>query len=97
VHELKLRTGELLKQDAGDMLRAADAGGTLGRLTRIGLEPGDELLEVVGRRKANSPLPTSISAKRFTARATTGRIPMLLSCDPCMRYFLVRRAPSRDH
>src|SRR6202022_2572780 len=41
----------LLEEDAGEMAGGADAGNARGRLARVGLEPGDQLLQVV-RRKA---------------------------------------------
>ena len=48
-HELEARPGAVLEQDAADMRRAADAGISHRRLAGIGLEPGNQALEVVRR------------------------------------------------
>jgi hypothetical protein len=48
-HELELGAGDLLEIDTGDVLAGAQARGALGRLVRIGLQPGDQLLEILRR------------------------------------------------
>jgi hypothetical protein len=48
-HEAEAGAGFFLQKNAADVVRAADAANTLGYLVRIGLQPSDEPLEVVGR------------------------------------------------
>src|SRR2546430_5746438 len=48
-HEPETGAGDVLKIDAADMLSAARPGGALGRV-RIGVEPGDQLLEILRRQ-----------------------------------------------
>jgi hypothetical protein len=49
-HEAELRAGRLLEIDAADVLAGAEAGGSLGGFVRVGLEPGDHVLEVFSRK-----------------------------------------------
>jgi hypothetical protein len=50
MRELKVRAGNVLEQNAENMLGAADARGAGGHLVRIGLQPTDQFLEVVRRQ-----------------------------------------------
>ena len=53
-HELEARAGRFLEEDAGDMRRAAGAGGALRRRVGVGLQPGDQILQVFRGQRPSS-------------------------------------------
>ena len=56
-HELEARAGVLLQIDQAELRAGACADRSAGGLVRIGLQPGDQLLQIVGRKIAAADQP----------------------------------------